>query len=100
MQILPKSSTLNLFLHCNPEERHNWGPLEAGRFASGHALAGFCGNMLAGRLLQFLGKRLYVTVTNLLTLGFSRSSIFLRNYCEHNRYMSPGKQYTIILIGN
>mmetsp|Transcript_62216 Transcript_62216/g.111562 ORF Transcript_62216/g.111562 Transcript_62216/m.111562 type:complete len:299 (+) Transcript_62216:3-899(+) len=49
------------------KERLNWGPLEAGRFASGHALAGFCGQLFAGRLIQFFGKRLYVTVTNLLT---------------------------------
>ncbi|CAE7263106.1 tetA [Symbiodinium microadriaticum] len=59
----PLNSVAILFM----KERLNWGPLEAGRFASGHALAGFCGSMLAGELIQFFGKRLYVSVTNLLT---------------------------------
>jgi len=59
----PLNSVAILFM----KERLNWGPLEAGRFASGHALAGFCASMLARRLMQFFGKRLYVSVTNLLT---------------------------------
>jgi len=59
----PLNSVAILFM----KERLNWGPLEAGRFASGHALAGFCASMLAKTLMQFFGKRLYVSITNLLT---------------------------------
>ena len=48
------------------KERLNWGPLQAGRFASGHALAVFTGSLLAGRLIQVFGKY-YVSLTNVLT---------------------------------
>lgn len=49
------------------KERLKWGPLEAGRFASGHALAVFSGSLCAGRLIKVFGKQLYVSITNLLT---------------------------------
>lgn len=63
MNYPPLNSVSILFM----KERFNWGPLEAGRFASGHALAVFSGSLLAGRLIQVFGKQLYVSLTNLLT---------------------------------
>lgn len=63
MNYPPLNSVSILFM----KERFHWGPLEAGRFASGHALAVFSGSLLAGRLIQVFGKQLYVSLTNLLT---------------------------------
>eukprot|EP00434_Breviolum_minutum_P021615 symbB.v1.2.019078.t1/scaffold1542.1/size112718/13 len=63
MNYPPLNSVSILFM----KERFNWGPLEAGRFASGHALAVFSGSLLAGRLIQVFGKQLYVSLTNLFT---------------------------------
>ena len=39
------------------QERLGWGPLQAGRFASGHALAVFSGSLLAGRRGVLFGSR-------------------------------------------
>ena len=62
MNYPPMNSVSILFM----KERLKWGPLEAGRFASGHALAVFTGSMLSGRLFALFGKH-YVSMTNLLT---------------------------------
>lgn len=62
MNYPPMNSVSILFM----KERLNWGPLQAGRFASGHALAVFTGSLLAGRLIQVFGKY-YVSLTNVLT---------------------------------
>ncbi|CAJ1337171.1 unnamed protein product, partial [Effrenium voratum] len=59
----PMNSVAILFM----KERLGWGPLQAGRFASGHALAVFSGSLLAGRLIRVLGKQLYVSMANMLT---------------------------------
>jgi len=63
MNYPPMNSVSILFM----KERLKWGPLEAGRFASGHALAVFSGSLCAGRLIKVFGKQLYVSITNLLT---------------------------------
>lgn len=43
------------------KERLSWGPLQAGRFSAGHALAVFMGSICSSRLQGVLGKKLYVT---------------------------------------
>ena len=76
MNYPPMNSVSILFM----KERLQWGPLQAGRFASGHSLAVFTGSLLAGRMIEIFGKQLYVSVSNLLTAlaffmwGTSRNS--------------------------
>lgn len=64
MNYAPMNSVSILFMKA----RLNWGPLQAGRFASGVALAAFTGSMLSSRLVRALGSSLYVTFANCSTI--------------------------------
>mmetsp|Transcript_160431 Transcript_160431/g.514922 ORF Transcript_160431/g.514922 Transcript_160431/m.514922 type:complete len:347 (-) Transcript_160431:116-1156(-) len=66
MNYAPLNTVSILFM----KERLNWGPLHAGRFASGLALALFSGSLLVGRIRKLLGEgreRLYVTMAHCMT---------------------------------
>mmetsp|Transcript_100070 Transcript_100070/g.173730 ORF Transcript_100070/g.173730 Transcript_100070/m.173730 type:complete len:424 (+) Transcript_100070:65-1336(+) len=57
----PPISTVSILFM---KERLSWGPLEAGRFSAGHALAVFMGSMISSRLQGIIGKKLYVTLAH------------------------------------
>lgn len=62
----PISTVSVLFMR----ERLRWGPLQAGRFASGVALATFVGSLLVGPIRRVLGERregLYVSLAHSAT---------------------------------
>lgn len=57
----PPISTVSILFM---KEQLSWGPLEAGRFSAGHALAVFTGSLMSSRLQKVLGKSLYVTLAH------------------------------------
>eukprot|EP00404_Azadinium_spinosum_P034115 CAMPEP_0180663228 /NCGR_PEP_ID=MMETSP1037_2-20121125/59835_1 /TAXON_ID=632150 /ORGANISM="Azadinium spinosum, Strain 3D9" /LENGTH=431 /DNA_ID=CAMNT_0022690987 /DNA_START=68 /DNA_END=1364 /DNA_ORIENTATION=+ len=60
----PPISTVSIIFM---KERLGWGPLQAGRFASGISSTVFVGSMLAARLLKLLGATTQVTLAHCCT---------------------------------
>eukprot|EP00931_Biecheleriopsis_adriatica_P072909 TRINITY_DN47291_c0_g1_i1.p1 TRINITY_DN47291_c0_g1~~TRINITY_DN47291_c0_g1_i1.p1 ORF type:complete len:433 (+),score=41.93 TRINITY_DN47291_c0_g1_i1:53-1351(+) len=47
------------------KDRLSWGPLQAGRYAAGHALAVFTGSLMSTKIQNLVGKTPYVTLAHL-----------------------------------
>jgi len=47
------------------KEQLSWGPLQAGRYAAGHALAVFTGSLVSTKLQKLVGRTSYVSMAHL-----------------------------------